>query len=368
MNSGPKAGTNARNASNAGNAGVNSSGTNANPSRPNQNSNGASSNPNNNGSKQSKVDNVEKSSKVVSIVIQVLVGLITSFIIYQVALYVMNIDKLVIDDKLDLAKKTRVMVVDGFIDASSKNTKFNTTMPLANNYLPVRPSVNIKGGAQFTYSFWMHKDANAEVANRILFLKGDEKRYNFTIKDNLNSKVPIVEKLNELMVYSPMLKFGNDGTSYEIKFNTLNRYDEVMRVERLTSPDSAYRNNLLTTLENTWHMITITFEDNIPISDFENGIVVKFYVNDVMYKVGRYASALKQNQGDLHLFPNGNSPISNVKMSNFAYFNYVLSEDEIRKLSLAGANTNPTATKATNSGANKPPVLSDYNKLDIYNV
>lgn len=280
----------------------------------------------------------------------------------------MNVDKLVIDSKHDLAKKMKVMVVDGFVDASSKNIKFNTTMPLANNYLPVRPSVNIKGGAQFTYSFWMHKDANAEVANRIIFLKGDDKRYNFTIKDNLNSKVPVVEKLNELMVFSPMLKFGSDGTSYEIKFNTLNRYDEVMRIERLTSVDNAYRNNLLTTLENTWHLITITFEDNLPISDFENGIVVKFYVNDVMYKVGRFSSALKQNQGDLHLFPNGSAPISNVKISNFQYFNYVLSESEIRNIALAGATTTPNATKATSSGAGKPPVLSDYNKLDIYNV
>jgi len=303
----------------------------------------------------------------VSIVIQVVVGLVVTYFIYMIALKIMNVDKLIIDEKNDLAKKKHVRVIDGFIDASSRNVKYNTTMPMANNFLPIRPSVNIKGGAQFTYSFWMFKDANADCINKILFLKGDDRRYNFTIKDNLKPKVPIIEKMNEHMVFCPMLKFGNDPSSFEIKFNTLARYDETMKIEKLTSNDSAYRNNLMATLENTWFMITISFEDNIPISDFENGIVVKFYVNDTLYKVGRFPSALKQNQGDLILFPNGNNLISNVKISNFNYYNYVLNESEIQALVQRGAST--SSSVAYNPPvSNKPPVLSDYNKLDIYNV
>ena len=279
----------------------------------------------------------------------------------------MNVDKLVIDEKYDLAKKKQVRVIDGFMDASAKNVRFNTTMPIANNYMPIRPSVNIKGGAQFTYSFWVFKDANADVSNKILFMKGDDRRYNFTIKNNVDKKAPLVEKFNEHMVYCPMVKFGADPATYEIKFNTLAKYDETMVIERLTSGDSAYRNNLLSTLENTWHLITISFEDNIPINDFENGIMVKFYINDVLYKVSRFPSALKQNQGDLFLFPNGNNTISNVKVSNFTYYNYVLGEDEIRNIALSGANTSSAGAFASPMSA-KPPVLSDYNKLDIYNL
>lgn len=304
---------------------------------------------------------------MMSIVIQVLVGIVVTYLIYLIALHIMNVDKLVIDEKHDLAKKKQVKVIDGFIDASSKNVRYNTTMPIANNYLPIRPSVNIKGGAQFTYSFWVFRDANADAANKILFLKGDDKRYSFSIKNNFDKKVPLVEKYNEHMVYCPMVKFGSDPSTYEIKFNTLAKYDETMVVERLTSSDSAYRNNLMATLDNTWHLITISFEDNIPINDFENGIMVKFYVNDVLYKVSRFPSALKQNQGDLFLFPNGNTPISNVKISNFTYYNYVLSEEEIRANALAGANTAPSSAYAS-PVSSKPPVLSDYNKLDIYNL
>lgn len=301
----------------------------------------------------------------VSIVIQVAIGIIVTYLIYLVALHIMNVDKLVIDEKFDLAKKKAVVVVDGFVDASSRNIRFNTTMPVSNNYLPIRPSVNIKGGAQFTYSFWMFKDANADCANKILFIKGEDKRYNFTIKDNMNTKVPLIEKVNEHMVYCPMVKFGADASNFEIKFNTLSRFDEVMKIEKLQSTDSAYRNNLISTLENTWSLVTISFEDNIPISEFENGILVKFYINDILYKVGRFSSALKQNQGDLILFPN-TTPISNVKISNFKYYNYVLSEKDIQALVMQGASTMTSASASTVS--NKPPVLSDYNKLDMYNI
>lgn len=307
-----------------------------------------------------------KKSKVVSIVIQVIVGLIATYIIYQVALYIMNIDKLVIDDKYDIVKKKHVRVIDGFMDGSTMNTKFNTTMPLADNYLPIVPSVNIKGGAQFTYCMWVHKDSNADVANKIIFLKGDAKRYSFNIQDVKNTTVPQIIKQNELMVFCPMLKFSSNG-SYEVVFNTLNRYDETMRIDIISSDDSAYRNNLIAILDNTWHMITVSFEDNVPINDFENGILVKFYINDILYKIGRFSSALKQNHGDLHLFPNGTNILSNVKISNFSYYNYVLSENEIRANALAGANTKPSSTYMKPTSA-KPPVLSDYNKLDIYNI
>jgi hypothetical protein len=313
------------------------------------------------------VDAPESKRNMTSIVIQVLVGLVATYLIYLVALQVMKTDKLVIDEKYDLAKKKMVRVIDGFVDASTRNIRYNTTMPIANNYMPIRPSVNIKGGAQFTYSFWMFKDAGADVANKIVFLKGDDKRYNFTIKNNYDKNAPLVEKFNEHMVFCPMLKFGADPSTFEIKFNTFAKFDETMLVERITSSDSAYRNNLISTLDNVWHMITVSFEDNIPINDFENGIMVKFYINDVLYKVSRFPSALKQNQGDLFMFPNGESPITNVKVSNFTYYNYVLGEDEIRSLSLGGANSNPSSSTST-SGSTKPPVLSDYNKLDIYNI
>lgn len=313
------------------------------------------------------IDWKKKPNGVAEIALQVFIGLIFVYVIYFGSILVMNVDKLVINEKYEIAKKRRVPVIDGYIDASAQVVSFNTMIPLANNYLPIRPSVNIKGGAQFTYNFWMYADPSANVAHKVLFLKGDKEKYTFTITDNFAKKPSPIVRTKEHMVFCPQVKFGADMQTFEILFNTFNKHDEKMIINTIRSEDSVSRNNLLSTLYSTWFMITITFEDNIPINDFENGIQVKFYVNDALYKIQKFPSALKQNQGDLHLFPNESSKaITNVKISNFNYYNYIISEKEIKDLLYAGANTKPS-TAYIPSVSTKPPVLSDYNKLDIYN-
>ena len=308
-----------------------------------------------------------KKAGVVSIILQVFAGVIVTYLMYLVALSIMNTDKVVIDEKYDMGTKRGVEIINGFVDASMANVSFNTAVPFANNYLPIKPSVNIKGGAQFTYSMWLFIGSEATdsgVAEKILFLKGSNSKYNFRVTDN--STKTSSRRMGEHMVFCPMFKFGGNTRSFEVRFNTLNRYDEVMEINSVESSETTYRNNLLETVANSWVMITITFEDNVPINEFENGIMVKFYVNDTMYKLGRFSSALKQNHGDLYLFPNS-SPLNGVKVSNFKYFNYVLSDSEIRNLAAGGANVT-SSTLYMPPSATKPPVLSDYNKLDIYNI
>lgn len=308
-------------------------------------------------------------SGIISIVLQVLVGIVATYLLYLIALQIMKSDKMIIDEKYDQVKKRSITVVDGFIDASMQGIHFNTDVPFASNYVPIKPSVNIKGGAQFTYSFWINLGPGAtdtNVANKVIFLKGVNKKYTFTQVDNkYNTRQQV---LNERLVMCPMFKFGNNAKSFELVFNTLNKYDEKLIIDSTNAQDSVYRNNLLAVISNSWFLITMTFEDNIPINEFENGLVVKFYVNDTLYKVGRYSSALKQNYGDLYLFPNDTeSTLADVKVSNLRYYNYVLADSEVRALASGGANTKSSGLYMSPSSA-KPPLLSDYNKLDIYNV
>lgn len=305
---------------------------------------------------------------VIHIIAQVSIGVVATYLVYLGALAVMNVDKLVQDEKAEVANKRRVPIIDGFIDASTTGVRFNTSTPLAKNYLPIRPSVNMKGGAQFTYSFWLFVDADASVANKTIFLKGDSKYYKFMVTDNANKKLG--PKLrNDQMVFCPKVAFGADANSFEVHFNTFDKYNEVLTIDRIKSGDTVYRNNLISTLVKTWFMVTIVFEDNAPLNDFESGIMVKFYVNDVIYKTGSYKSGLKQNNGDLVLFPNSD-PITNTKVSNFKYFNYALSSQEISKLVASGPNLNSTSATITGSGSSSlqsPVTLSDYNTLDIFN-
>lgn len=307
------------------------------------------------------------SNSVLIIVVQVLVGLLISYLLYLISLRVVKSDKLVIDDKFDTGKKTGVSIVDGFIDAAKTGVRFNTDVPYLPNYVPIKPSVNIKGGAQFTYSFWIFMgpgvtDANASY--QTIFLKGSNARYDFTIDDNILKTQKVMSK--ERMVHCPMFRFGSNAKSFEVVFNTLNRYDETLSIESLSSEDSMYRNNLLQMLNNQWIMISISFEDNIPINEFENGVIVKFHVNETLYKVGRFTSALKQNFGDLYLFPN-EVPLADVKLSNMIYYNYVVSDSEVRNLYAKGPNTS-TSSIYIKPESKRPPTLSDYNNLDIYNA
>jgi hypothetical protein len=160
-----------------------------------------------------------------------------------------------------------------------------------------------------------------------------------------------------------MVKFGKTAQVLEVCFNTLNRHNEKLEISQVESPDNSVRNNILTMVQGSWALVTITFEDNIPINEFENGIVVKVYIQDQLYRVGRYQSALKQSYGDLIMFPNVD-PITDVKIADLFYYNYALSPNEVEANVLKGPNL-------TVSGAymptQQPPTLSDYNKLDIYN-
>ena len=278
----------------------------------------------------------------------------------------MRKDKVYIDKSQEAAVRTKTVIIGGFTDASQKDekkTSFNTSVPINFTYIDLRPSNNIKGGNQFTYSFWLNigSGITSEVADKILFLKGTNTRYNFDVTDNV-SKITSRYR-NELLVYAPMIKFGKTAQSLEVCFNTLNRHDEKLEISQVVSQDNTVRNNVLSMVQGTWILFTITFEDNIPINEFENGIIVKVFIQDQLYRVGRYKSALKQNYGNLIMFPN-EDPITDVKLADLTYYNYALNQRDVEGIMLKGPNLKvSTAYMSTN----QPPTLSDYNKLDIYN-
>jgi hypothetical protein len=164
-----------------------------------------------------------------------------------------------------------------------------------------------------------------------------------------------------------MLSFGANPLDFVVSFNTLNSIREQLSVSNIRSDDSTYRKNLLSLYGNTWVCITIVFEDNMPINDFENGVVVKFYVNDILYVSGKYSSALKQNNGDVVFFPDSVG-IPSLKMSNFAYFNYALSDTEIKAIVRAGPNVKPAVSTKNAAATTLPYHVSEYNKLDLANT
>ena len=303
---------------------------------------------------------------------QMIMGIIIVYVIYVICTVAVKADKLAIDLQKDIAKKRKTSVIDGYID-SSTSVKVNSVIQFAENYLPITPSMNIKGGAQFSYQFWMFVEDPSTVGDSLIFIKGDPKEYNYKIQEN---KYNISKKTMEPLytretvgqiAKCPMLSFkkGGDPASLEfsVKFNTLHNLNESFDIINIKSEKNIYRNNLLSIFAKQWFMISIVFQDNMPINDFETGVIVKLYLNDVMYQQKVYKSALKQNDGELVLFPN---VIPGCKMSKFTYYNYAINDTDVSKDYKAG----PILTPSTTFGAIKNNIsyLSDNNRMDIWNL
>lgn len=304
--------------------------------------------------------------------VQFVVGLIVVFLIYLIAKAAMNADKLVIDIEKDMSLKKVTYVTDGYIDSSQKVT-INSTVPFAPNYLPIISSMNIKGGAQFSYQLWMFVEDADKIADKVIFIKGDPTKYTYQLQEN---KLDISSKqmkpynkrqVNGRIAKCPMLSFksgGGGNIEFSVLFNTLHNMNETFDVTTMKSDNSIYRHNLTSILAKQWFLVTVVFQDNMPINDFETGLIVRFYLNDVLYQQKTYKSTLKQNDGDLVIFPD--EDLSGCKLSTFTYFNYAISDTDVKTIS----NKGPVLTPSTTNGAIKNNVMkmSSMNRLDLYNA
>jgi hypothetical protein len=294
--------------------------------------------------------------------LEIVSALVAIYLVHMLTVWLAQRDQITIQSVYSKNTKMSIPCFTGLLDSTTPNIRFNTTVPTASNYLPLKPSTNTKGGAQFSYSFWINIStaSTATIANKVIFLKGLANTYNFKTTQNVSGDVTIHEA--EHLVYCPMLRFGNNMNTIEVIFNTLAKHDDKLIIES-SSDDTYSRNNLMSIVQGSWMMFTISFEDNMPINDFENGVIVRFYMNDVLYKTGKYKSALKQNYGDLYMFPN-KDPLIGVKVSDLQYFNYAVSLDDVIAMHKVGPNLKPSELYLTKYTAQS---VSSYNTLDIYN-
>lgn len=312
-------------------------------------------------------------------IVQVLAGLVVVYIIYVLALLSMRSDKMLIDEVHDKTLKREVSVINGTLNAGENAStrgfnSWNTTLPFSQNYLPIRPSVNIKGGAQFTYSFWLFVGLPEDAIGKTIVLKGDAQSYMYSLQErriDLKDKTmkPYGQSVNknERVVMCPMISFGDAEMEFVVTFNTFHNMHEKLHVKKIRDDNNMFRNNLISLFPRQWMRITVVFEDNVPINDFEDGISVRFYIGDILYTSGRFSSALRQNMGDLYLFPD-DIPIKDCKIADVKYYNYALSDEAIRQEGLKKPNLQSASLSSSASMPLSDLALSDYNRLDIFNT
>ena len=342
-------------------------------------------------------------SEIINFAIQLGLGIAVTVVIYVISLVVMSTDGLITVGGFTQALPQQTRILTGVIDATSvKKRVYNTVLPTAENYLSIRRSVNRIGGAQYSYSFWMYVDNIAWIHKNTsacnipdeggdtnytktnnpnlypLFIKGDKRCYQYTVEPygvgtSAGTKIGNKAYYQGRYVMSPMVAIG-DPTAKEmfVYFNTLDKVNQHVVLKRSPNMDSTLRHNVPSLVEKRWVMYTFVFMDYIPISDFENGIVVKSYVNDTLYQMDKIPGTLRDNDGELSILPDGapgsdSSYTSKLMLSTMDYYNYALSDEQVVKRFNAGVNQNPNFDVASPKDS-EVLNLGVYNKLDVYNL
>ena len=322
------------------------------------------------------------------IAVQVVCGIVVVLAIYAIALWLLQNDQLVVDPADLRPPKQALRILDGYAETTAVlNKSWSTINPDAFNYAGIKRSYNRKGGAQFSYSLWirLQDTSDANVAGKTILMRGDPKVYNWSRIPTSDGGAPA--SFRDVLIACPRVAFGPTFDSFDISVNTVTEpvvaFEIRPRAEDENSGgatakhvDPSLRHNAMKLIQNRWALLTFVFEDHVAISDFEDGISIRFYLNDALYANFRTPNTLKQNNGDFHLFPaigtsapntHGGSGIRSATVGNVTYFNYALSTEDCASLVNQGPPTY-AAKNIAGTGMGEPLYLSEYNKLDIYNT
>jgi len=319
-------------------------------------------------------------NKAARIALQVLIGLITVWIVYRISLMAMNKDKLSIETK-EVDHKVQTYVVDGWTYMALMNQKqYNTVFKYSPTYLPIRPSYNRKGGIQFTYSFWicMRNVDTARYAWRDIILKGEPDslvdytvtRFHDPAYQQATTTQQYTEEINGVVaVKCPRIRFGPTYDSVQVELNTLVDPDARFLIRSFSGSQAqgqqqgGMRSQAIKLVQDKWALMTFTFEDNVAIDTHEDGIIIRFYLNDTLYASKTFKSAIRTNKSPLHLFPLG-TPIADSRIGDIVYYNRSLSHEDVAKVFDHG----PPKKFANGSESGNTVRLNEYNKADVYNT
>ena len=316
-----------------------------------------------------------------NITLQVTTALIIILILYIVTVYVLNIDSLVVNSGMNIKQKEITTIINGFAGPSYLyNMEFNTINPFTDNFKRIARSLNEYGGASFTYQVWVKvEDAEDSLFKDLtIFMKGDRTKYNlgYYKLEDANTQKYVLSGANmppASYVTCPSISFGNSYRELRVRFNTNKDVYNEVQINMNKDAEPSSRKNLLSLVPLNWTLFTFVFEDNYSfMTGGQNGIKFYLYINDSPYWIESASCTaflrndfLKQNDGNIYLFPDIKTTTDFVKIANLKYFNYALSAPEISTAFSKGPPTYGASYKPDK--VVKPSYVSALNKVDIYN-
>ena len=271
--------------------------------------------------------------------------------------------------------KQELHLIKGILPFNSEPIEFKTNPIYSkdNNYVNLHKSVNLVGGTQFTYSFWLNKNKQTEFKDIVILEKG-----NLTPGgDNSTPKIKFGNNSGELEISFKIYK-GNDITNTDDN-------DKTMKIDSGVSGELFKLTNI-----DEWSLITVTFQDSVDDNGIKNGVNVSVYLNDVLLKSEDFteeynrdtdnrgtltaAPLLKLIETSIHILPhktddqNYNNKLDNSKaeLADIKYYNYALTQLEISKNYKKGIN-NMMFKKITDEDNNIDDKSVKYLQIDLLN-
>lgn len=316
-------------------------------------------------------------------IVQVLIALVIVIVLFVVAFYIYNREYISAIQTASKLQK-RVDIFKGIKDLkNNKNELYDTADKTHPTYKDLQLSVNQKGGAEFTYNFWLYKDNSISLVQDsipvktdqglrtddiVLLLKGVKQSYTYR---GLCGKTK-----TDVLVKCPLIKLQADLDVLAVELNTVTGPDSVHEMSRNTCSDAskdwkkmnahmlAIEGLTKPNFDKKWFMVSVVMQDVTPVDPlpFRNRVRVLIYVNGVLeldrYVDGRLGSVgddpsiIRQNMGALYVAPSikitregqaettvavpDNIPEKSLYMADLSYFNYALPIEEIKSLHASG--------------------------------
>lgn len=177
-------------------------------------------------------------------------------------------------------------------------------------------------------------------------------------------------------VACPMIRFTDSFKNLEVRVNTSRAAAVTFKLDSRKDSQSSMRKNLMSVMPKNWTLLTFVFNDSYSSStSFENGIQFKFYVNDQPYFADNPSSSpilhrnfIRQNDGNIHLFPNLGTGSDFMKVAGIKYMNYSVSDSEVKSTFYAGPPKKKFSDVEETDKAWTPSLLSASNKIDLNNM
>ena len=281
-----------------------------------------------------------------------LVGIIINFIVLKFGLKMMFPSVYRYKNMKDILSipKHSVVLRNGSCQFSSSKTVINTSNPDNNGYIWLPDSNNLKGGAQFSYTFWIDLKANSTLMDKIVFMRGSLKK---DIDDSYITKCPLVKITNN--------QNPDEYPKFGIEFNTMNKMNNSISLD-----EDVFKMIQSAASGSRWFLITMTFQDYVDFKNSEHGIQCQIMVNDNLVKTVVFKDdALKLNHGDVIITPDDDDIDSFSSYADLTYHNYALNIFEVQSIFTAGISDLDSCTEA--KSLMSEDLQSLYQQLSTYN-